>query len=112
MVGATGRALRRETPPCAGTNRCQPGPMLELPMTTCRTRLRPVTDDDVTAVHRVLGDPETTAEVSFGQASPEATAAWIQRRAENQRTHGISMWAVELPRDQRDCRAVRVLSAR
>ena len=70
--------------------------MLDLPLETRRTRLRPVTHDDLEAVHAILGDPDTTAGVSWGQPNEESTARWIRRRSQQQLEHGFSMWAVEL----------------
>lgn len=70
--------------------------MLNLPILTSRLRLRQLDETDVGAVHAVLGDPVTTADVSFGQANPADSAAWIERRLVNQREHGVSMLAVEV----------------
>ncbi|MFT3855511.1 MAG: GNAT family N-acetyltransferase [Ilumatobacteraceae bacterium] len=67
-----------------------------VPVDTERTKMRLLDESDVDAVHAILGDEATTADVSFGQPSREASAAWVSRRLAQQRTFGVSMWAVEL----------------
>jgi len=42
-----------------------------------------------------LGDEPTTARVSWRQPDPESARAWLDRRIEDQRRNGLSMWAVE-----------------
>ncbi len=69
---------------------------LAFPILTRRTRLRPLAEGDVAAVHSILGDDATTADVSFGQPDLEATASYVERRMKQQQDHGFSMWAVEL----------------
>ena len=66
------------------------------PPATDRTLMRLLDENDVDAVHAIVGDPITTADVSFGQPTRDATRAWIDRRLDQQSRFGVSMWAVEL----------------
>jgi len=66
-----------------------------VPLTTDRLRLRALTVADHAEVFDVLGDEPTTARVSWRQPDPESARAWLDRRIEDQRRNGLSMWAVE-----------------
>lgn len=69
------------------------------PIRTKRLTLSPVTQDDVAAVFDILGDPRTTANVSFGLSDLESAECWVCRRMEQQGEYGLSMWAVVLSAD-------------
>lgn len=70
--------------------------MALVPIETDRFLLRALVPADALGVFRILGDQQTTANVSFGQPDLDAAAAWVGRRCENERSHGFSMWGAQL----------------
>jgi len=69
--------------------------MAVVPIETERATLRPVAEQDLRAVHAILGDEQTTADVSWRQPDLQSTARWIEKRIAQERAIGLSMWAVE-----------------
>lgn len=69
--------------------------MALVPLETPRAVVRAVTEADLDAVHAIIGDAETTADVSWRQADLQSTKRWIKRRMADERRFGISMWAVQ-----------------
>ncbi len=65
-----------------------------VPLTTKRLRLRALTAADHSQVFGVLGDEETTAWVSWRQPDADSARRWLDRRIEQQRRCGLSMWSV------------------
>ena len=69
---------------------------MDLPLVTPRLMLRAWTDDDVDAAFELLGNDETMGRMRAGRArSREDAAVWVARRVEQQKAHGLTMWAVE-----------------
>lgn len=60
---------------------------------TQRLHLRPLTPDDLPALHRILSDPIT---MSFWPApfSEDASRAWIERQMQNYQQHGFGRLAL------------------
>lgn len=65
------------------------------PIETARLLLRPLTDEDLESVFRILGDPVTTAGVSFGLATREQAQQYLARRRSQEQDLGFSMWAMQ-----------------
>lgn len=65
------------------------------PIEAKRVRLRPLVEADLDAVFGILGDAVTTANVSFRQPDKPSAAAYLARRMQQERDHGLSMWGVE-----------------
>ncbi|TCP50957.1 RimJ/RimL family protein N-acetyltransferase [Tamaricihabitans halophyticus] len=68
---------------------------IEFPLLSERLALRPFRDDDVTAIHRVYGDPEVMRYVAYGKpTSPEETASMVADYIRHQEEYGYSTWVV------------------
>lgn len=67
-----------------------------VPITTNRLRLRALRADDLGSVFDILGDGITTAQVSWRQPDLESTRRWLEARLADEKSFGLSMWAVEL----------------
>ena len=61
---------------------------------TSRLELRPFRPEDAAELHEIFSDPETHAVGEGPLASLAETAAWISRRAEAERQHGLLWYAV------------------
>lgn len=70
-------------------------------ITTSRLELRPFRHEDAAELHEIFSDPETHTIGEGPTASLAETAAWITRRAETERQHGLLWYAV---RDRADGR--------
>jgi ribosomal-protein-alanine N-acetyltransferase len=60
---------------------------------TSRLELRPFRLEDAAELHEIFSDPETHTIGEGPFASLAQTAAWISRRAETQREHGLLWYA-------------------
>lgn len=68
---------------------------LEFPLRGPRLDLRPFTDADASAAHRVYGDPEVMRHVGEGgPVSPERSGQMLADYAAHQARHGFAFWAV------------------
>jgi [ribosomal protein S5]-alanine N-acetyltransferase len=68
---------------------------VELPLRTARLELRPFTDADIPAAHRIYSDPEVMRYVGHGAVRSEnETRGMLAAYAAHQTTHGFSFWAV------------------
>ena len=63
-------------------------------LTTGRLELRPFRDQDAAELHEIFSDPETHTIGDGPFTSLALTAAWISRRAETEREHGLLWYAV------------------
>ena len=61
---------------------------------TSRLELRPFRPEDAAELHEIFSDPETHTIGEGPLASLAETAAWISRRAEAERQHGLLWYAV------------------
>ena len=61
---------------------------------TSRLELRPFRPEDAAELHEIFSDPETHTIGEGPLASLDETAAWISRRAEAERQHGLLWYAV------------------
>lgn len=61
---------------------------------TSRLELRPFRPEDASELHEIFSDPETHTIGGGPLASLAETAAWISRRAEAERQHGLLWYAV------------------
>jgi RimJ/RimL family protein N-acetyltransferase len=69
--------------------------LIEFPIATERLLLRPLEPSDEAELHETLADPETLASVDREPPwTREQTRESIERRMEQQREHGVSMWAM------------------
>jgi RimJ/RimL family protein N-acetyltransferase len=71
------------------------GAVTEMRIETKRLILRPLTMDDLDALHEILGDPVSMAHYPSA-FSLEKTRRWIQWNIENYETYGFGLWAVTL----------------
>jgi RimJ/RimL family protein N-acetyltransferase len=62
-------------------------------ITTGRLELRPFRDQDAAELHEIFSDPETHTIGDGPFTSLAQTAAWITRRAETERQHGLLWYA-------------------
>ncbi|WP_100813118.1 GNAT family N-acetyltransferase [Microbacterium lacus] len=62
---------------------------------TPRLTLRELTDEDVAALHRALGDPVVMSAYEHGFELDE-TRAWVRRQRERYSTDGFGLWGVVL----------------
>jgi len=68
---------------------------VELPLRTARLELRPFSDADIPAAHRIYSDPEVMRYVGHGPVRSEnETRGMLAAYAAHQATHGFSFWAV------------------
>jgi ribosomal-protein-alanine N-acetyltransferase len=68
---------------------------VELPLRTPRLELRPFTDADLPAAHRIYSDPEVMRYVGHGAVrSDHETRGMLAAYAAHQAAHGYSFWAV------------------
>jgi ribosomal-protein-alanine N-acetyltransferase len=68
---------------------------VELPLRTARLELRPFTDADLPAAHRIYRDPEVMRYVGHGPVGGEhETRGMLAAYAAHQAAHGFSFWAV------------------
>ena len=70
-------------------------------ITTGRLELRPFRDEDAAELHEIFSDPETHTIGEGPFTSLAQTTAWISRRGEAERQHGLLWYAV---RDRADGR--------
>lgn len=69
--------------------------MVALPFCTPRLELRPFSDADLPAAHRIYTDPEVMRYVGHGPVRAESeTRAMLAAYAAHQLAHGFSFWAV------------------
>ena len=68
-------------------------------ITTGRLELRPFRDQDAAELHEIFSDPETHTIGQGPFTSLAQTAAWISRRAETERQHGLVWYAVRARAD-------------
>lgn len=61
---------------------------------TSRLELRPFRSEDAAELHEIFSDPETHTIGQGPFTSLAQTAAWISRRAETERQHGLVWYAV------------------
>lgn len=68
---------------------------MSFPLRTARLEIRPFTEADVDAAHRVYGDAEVMRWVGEGRpVTREETAAMLRGYVEHQAEHGYAFWAV------------------
>jgi ribosomal-protein-alanine N-acetyltransferase len=68
---------------------------MELPLRTPRLELRPFTDADISAAHRIYSDPEVMRYVGHGPVRSEhETRGMLAAYIAHQAAHGYSFWAV------------------
>lgn len=70
-------------------------------ITTGRLELRPFRDEDAAELHEIFSDPATHTIGDGPLTSLARTAAWISRRAETEREHGLLWYAVRARADGR-----------
>lgn len=70
-------------------------------ITTRRLELRPFREEDAAELHEIFSDPETHTIGDGPLTSLAQTAAWISRRAETEREHGLLWYAVRARADGR-----------
>jgi ribosomal-protein-alanine N-acetyltransferase len=70
-------------------------------ITTARLELRPFRVEDAAELHEIFSDPETHTIGEGPLTSLAQTAAWISRRAETKRRHGLLWYAVRARDDGR-----------
>jgi len=71
-----------------------PGASVTPLIMTGRLELRPFRPEDAAELHEIFGDPETHTIGEGPFTSLAQTAAWISRRAETERQHGLLWYAV------------------
>jgi [ribosomal protein S5]-alanine N-acetyltransferase len=74
--------------------RCLPGASVTPLIVTGRLELRPFRPEDAAELHEIFSDPETHTIGEGPFTSLAQTAAWIGRRAETERQHGLLWYAV------------------
>ena len=68
---------------------------MELPLRTPRLELRPFTDADLPAAHRIYSDPEVMRYVGHGPVGSEhESRGMLAAYTAHQAVHGYSFWAV------------------
>lgn len=70
-------------------------------ITTGRLELRPFRDEDAAELHEIFGDPDTHTIGEGPFTSLAQTTAWISRRGETERQHGLLWYAVRARADGR-----------
>jgi RimJ/RimL family protein N-acetyltransferase len=68
---------------------------------TGKLELRPFRPEDAAELHEIFSDPETHTIGQGPFTSLIQTAAWISRRAETERQHGLLWYAVRARDDDR-----------
>ena len=71
-----------------------PGAIVTPLIMTSRLELRPFRPEDAAELHEIFSDPETHTLGEGPLASLAETAAWIHRRVEAERQHGLLWYAV------------------
>jgi [ribosomal protein S5]-alanine N-acetyltransferase len=72
---------------------CLPGASVTPLIVTSRLELRPFRPEDAAELHEIFSDPETHTIGQGPFTSLAETAAWISRRAETERQHGLLWYA-------------------